>query len=575
MTYKTTCALIICLLFQGIASAQKAYEATGDKKVADEFFQFGDYVTSLKEYQYLYAKDSSNTDYLFPLGICYLNTTIDKSKALPFLKKVVAQKNFDEEAMYQLGLAYQVTYQFDEAIDCYEKFKTLSKGNDKHYIPADRCIEMCKNAKELIKHPINVTFENAGPRINSPYPDYSPFINKNETVMYFTSKRAGNLGGMIDFDGYNTADVFVCESKYGVWGKSKRLASTINTPMIEELAGLSADASYLFVFLDNLAVKAQTQVSVKSGKSFQLLKPMGTNINPVGNGTNSITITPDKKVVFFSLSKEGGKAGSDIYMSKLLPSGQWSTAENVGNTINTPYDDDFPYLAPDGKTFYFASAGHNSMGGLDIFRSEWNRTDNTFSEPVNIGYPINTPEDNTTICFSGSGRYAYISALRNEDSYGNLDIYRVIFNDIKAGLTTLKGIATNKDSSNVVTVFRKEMKKHIDSLTQVTDPVYVSTHAVSDSLLNACKSKLDAANLKLSKGPEMSVQVHNATDMKLAGVYKPNQETGKFIVILPPGKYIITINCEGFQEYKETFKIEDREMPVKEIAKSFQLTSKI
>ncbi len=567
--------LLLCLLWQGAAFAQKSYEASGDKKIAEEFFMFGDYVTALKEYQYLYALDSTNPDYLYPLGICYLNTNIDKAKSIPFLEKVVVQKDYDYEAMYQLGMAYQVTYRFEEAIECYEKFKILAKGGDRNYIPVGRCIEMCNNAIELVKTPVNVAFENVGSHINSPFPDYGPFINKHETVMYFSSKRPGNVGGLIDYDGYYTSDVFMSENKYGEWAKSKRLAPTLNTPLVEDIAGLSADASQLFVYVDNLNAKLQTQVSLKKGKSFQELRPMGPNINASNNGANAVTITPDKKILFFSSAKDGGQGGSDIYMSRLLPTGQWGPAENVGKTINTQYDEDFPYLTPDGKTFYFASAGHNSMGGLDIFRCDWNREKNTFSEPENIGYPINTPDDNTTICFSGSGRYAYISALRNEDTYGNLDIYRLIFKDIKAGLTTVKAILTEKDSVNVFAVFRKDVKKDFDSLSLITDSTYLTTHKLPESLVQSYRKRLNDARQKLINGPEVKIQVFNAANMALEGTYKPNPETGKFIVILSPGKYVININCEGFQEYKETIIIEDRETPVKEIARSFLLTSKI
>jgi tetratricopeptide (TPR) repeat protein len=575
MINKIKLCLLLCLLWQGVANAQKSYEATGDIKVAKQFFLFGDYVTALKEFQYLYALDSNNPEYIYPLGICYLNTNIDKRKSIPFLEKVVAQKDFDYEAMYQLGMAYMVTYRFDEAIECFEKFKTLSaKDGDKNYIPVGRCIEMCENAVELMKNPVNVAFENLGARINSPFPDYSPFINKNETVMYYASKRPGNIGGLLDYDGYYTADVLQSENKYGEWAKAKRLAPTLNTPLVEECAGMSSDGSQLFVFVDNLNAKMQMQVSTKKGKSFLELKPMGLNINAPNDGANAITITGDKKIVFFSSAKDGGQGGSDIYMSKLLPTGQWGPAENLGKGINTQYDEDFPYLAPDGKTFYFASAGFNSMGGLDIFKCEWNRKENTFTEPVNIGYPINTPEDNTTICFSGSGRYAYISTLRNEDTYGNLDIYRVIFRDVKAGYTTVKAILTEKDSVNIYSVFRKEIQKGIDTLSRNTDSLYLTTHKLPDAALQAYKTILAEARQKLINGPDVSIQVQDAISLKPEGIYKPNRETGKFIVILSPGKYNITINCEGFQEFKETFTIEDREMPVKEMARSFLLTSK-
>ena len=566
--------LLLCLFSVTIAYSQKEIEASGDEKIAKEFFLFGDYATALKEYQFLYSRDSSNPDYIYPLGICYLNTNVDKLKAIPFLEKTTQLKDYDPEAMYQLGVAYQVAYRFDEAIECFEKFKKLIAGaEDLNYILTDRQIEMCENAQELIKNPVNVTFENVGPRVNSPYPDFNPYVTRKETTLYFSSKRQGNIGNMLDYDGYYTADIFLSENKYGQWEKSKRLATSINSPLVEELCGLSSDGTYLFAYVDNLDYKMQVCVSVKEGKSFQRINSLGMNVNIPKTSTSSATITPDKKIIFFSSSREGAIGGSDIYMAKLLPSGGWGTAENIGDVVNTQYDEDYPYLAPDGKTLYFASIGHNSMGGYDIFKTTWNKAENTFSEPVNIGYPVNNPEDNTTISFTGSGRYAYISALR-KDTYGNLDIYRVIFNDVKPSYTTILGNLTEMDSLSVFEVFRKNIKTDIDSLKKMTDSTYLATHKISDSLSNAYKTALKNLETKYTNGPEVSISVTNNLTKKLTGTYKPNIHTGKFIVILPPGEFLLNINCEGYFELAETINIQDRETPVAQLTKIFRLSKK-
>jgi len=566
--------IFLFLTASDFAKAQKEPEATGDEKIAKQFFLFGDYYTSLKEYSFLYSKDSANPDYWYPLGVSYVNTNIDKQKAIPLLEKVTEQKDFDAEAMYQLGIAYQVSYRFEEAIECFEKFKKLiGTGKDLNYISADREIEMCNNAMELIKKPVSVTFENVGARINSPYPDYNPYVNRKETEMYFSSKRTGNIGNLVDYDGYNTADVFISENKYGVWGKSKRLVTTINTPLVEETCGLSADGSYLFMFIDNLDIKMQACVSVKEGRSFSKLRALGSNVNTSKASATAVTITSDKKIIFFAIAAEGGQGGSDIYMSKLLPTGQWGPAENIGDDINTKYDEDYPYLAPDGKTLYFASTGHNSMGGFDIFSTTWDKANNSFSEPVNIGYPVNTPEDNTVISFTGSGRYAYTSALR-KDSYGNLDIYRLIFNKVKPGYTTVIGNLAEKDSVDIFEVFRKTIKTDIDSLKKITDTTYMRLHAISDSLGKVFVARLKKAENNYDKGPEISIKVSDNLTKQIIGTYRPNKVSGKFIIILPPGEFLISIVCEGYQELNEVIKIDDRETPMTEITRTFRLNKK-
>ncbi len=562
------------LLIANNAFTQKNVEASGDEKIARQFFLFGDYATALKEYQFLYAKDSNNTDYFYPLGICYLNTNIDKLKSIFFLEEVTRQKEYDPEAMYQLGVAYMVAYRFEEAIECFHQFKKLISNNkDLNYIPLERQIEMCENAMELIKNPVNVTFENAGARINSAYPDYNPYVNKKETVIYFSSKRQGNIGNLLDYDGYYTSDIFYAENKYGMWEKSKRMVTTINTPLVEESCGLSADGSYLFAFLDNLDAKMQAAMTVKEGKSFQRFTVLGPNINTSKSSATSVTISSDKKTLFFASAREESLGGSDIYMAKLLPSGQWGAPKNIGKEVNTPYDEDYPYIAPDGKTLYFASMGHNSMGGFDIFKTTWNKEDNTFSEPVNIGYPINTPEDNTTISFTGSGRYAYVSALR-KDTYGNLDIYRVIFNNVKPAYTTFVGSMVESDSLNIFENFYQSAKSLADSLKEVSDSTYIIQNGISDSLAKVFKQNLAIAQKKLEKGPEASILVHDNASKGLIGTYKPNKVTGRFIIILPPGEFEVKINCEGYQELTETIKIADREIPAAQITQAFRLTKK-
>ncbi len=563
--YRSIYFIATLALLPLLSKAQKTYEATGDIKIAKQFFGFGDYITSLKEYQYLYHLDSNNNDLLYPLAYCYLHTNLDKKSAIPIFEKVIHLKDFDPQAMYELGLAYEIAYRFDEAIECFEKYKKLSNNSNKNDISPSRQIEMCHNAIELIKHPVNVTFENLGPRINSTFPDYNPFINKNETSLYFTSKRVGNNGNIPDLDGYPTADVFYADNKYGEWEKGKRLVPTINSPLVEESCGISADGSYVFIFIDNFDAKLQTRVAIKEGKSFQKITALGSTINPLNNAAKAASITPDKKTMFFSSKRDGGLGGSDLFMAKLLPTGQWSTPENLGKVVNTAYNEDFPSLAPDGKTLYFSSAGHNSMGGMDIFRTEWNRETNTFSEPVNIGYPVNTPDDNNSISFTASGKYAYISALR-DDTYGNLDIYRVIFNDIKAGYTTLIGTLTERDSLNIYAVFAKKINARMDSITKKPD--FKVNPSEED------KAKVQMLTDKLKAGPDIKIQVQNNKTQTSEGTYKPNKQSGKFILILSPGEYTITINCEGYQESKEIIKIADREMPIKEISRNFHLNSK-
>ena len=139
-------------------------------------------------------------------------------------------------------------------------------------------------------------------------------------------------------------------------------------------------------------------------------------------------MTSSGDTIYFSSDCSGGYGGLDIYFVTKNSAGQWSEPQNIGSNINTKYDDNYPNISSDGKKFYFSSKGHESMGDYDLFRSFYNEETKQWSAPINIGYPINTPFDNTTISYSKDEKYGFIAANRKE-GFGNLDIYRITFGD--------------------------------------------------------------------------------------------------------------------------------------------------
>ena len=187
-------------------------------------------------------------------------------------------------------------------------------------------------------------------------------------------------------------------------------------------------------------------------------------------------------------------------MVRKLPTGQWAEPQNLGPTVNTEYDEDFPNLFYDGKTLYFASIGHNSIGGYDIFKSKWNPDKNNWSVPENIGYPVNTPEDNLTISFTNDQRHGYISTWR-EDSHGDLDIYKVIFKD--------------RDPRETV-----------------------------------IKSKIVKANSETILKEGFVIVMDNRTQEEV-GNYIPDPKNGNIVIALQPGSYNILVDVEGYEPYIE------------------------
>lgn len=515
------------------------------RRAARGFLSYNNYRHALDEYMKLLKKDSTNIEYIYSIGLCYIETNIDKSKAIDYLEKTINHPRANSNSWYDLGRAYALNYRFNDAIDAFNKFIS-SVPRDDNYLPATRWIEMCQNAIEMVNSPVNVTYQNLGPEINSDAPDMNAFVTSDETLLVFTTKRSGNVGNWLDYDGFYTSDIMFSNSRHGIWQKPKRLPNSINTSFVEESVSLSPDGSYLFVYLDNYTAAGDVYMAVKSGRSFGRLEPLGANIN-TRNLETSACIAPNKKIIFFAASLPDSYGGLDIYYSSKLPNGEWGAPVNLGNMINTPYDEDFPTLSPDGKTLFFSSTGHNSMGGFDIFKSGWDKENMIFSAPENLGYPVNTPDNNFTISFTKSGRYAYVSAFR-EEGYGDLDIYKLIFNDVEPPMHLITGKILNPDSISIFSDYNN-MNEELIQLQRLLDtlkfkPTKNDTARV-ESMYPGIFSNLKNLKSELSLRPDVTITVQDALSGDHRGTYRPGKTNGKYTIILPPGTYTFKYQGSG------------------------------
>jgi len=409
----TICALI--LLFTG----NQTFAQSMDPKKAKEYFNKENYSAAIAIYNRMLLKDKENPEYNRYIGLCYLNSNIDKSLAVPFIERAIANSNTNPDIYFDLAMAYHVTDKFDKAIEIYNMYKKTNSGSKQKEV--GRKIEMCKNGILLSKNSEYVTFENLGSKINSKYPDYYPFVAKDESYIVYTSRR----GGILEFDGFYQSDIYISENVNNEFGSSKNAGPSVNSDFDDQAVGLSNDANKLFIYLDNIKEYGDIYTSDRDGRRFSKMVKLGENVNS-NDFETSASISADGNTLFFTSIRPEGRGGLDLYMSRKLPMGDWGLPQNLGKQINTKYNEDFPTLSEDGQTLYFCSEGHNSMGGYDIFTSQWEPETNSWSKPINIGYPVNNGMDNRTISFSESGKTAYISALRKEGK-GDLDIYRVKF----------------------------------------------------------------------------------------------------------------------------------------------------
>ncbi|MCX7697561.1 MAG: hypothetical protein N2Z72_07720 [Bacteroidales bacterium] len=558
---KIVSILLISIFTTIFLLGQGEFKPDGSKKAARGYFKYQNFRFSLKEYEELLKKDSFNIEYRYKVAQCYLYTNIDKNKAINHLEWVVKQPKADPNAWYDLGRAYQLSYRFDDAKRAFQKFISLT-DKDNNYIPAKKQIEQCDHAKKLMEKPLQIQFELLPTPINSPSPDYNPYISADENLLVFTSKRQGNIGNFMDYDGFLTPDIYISRKENNIWKKAKNAGPPVNTYLNEEISGLTPDGKVAFFFYANEQGNADIFISEISNLSFKRPVSAGSYVN-TDNFENGATFTPDGKKLIFASSMPGGLGGMDLYMSYLLPNGEWGEPINLGPNINTSLDEDYPYFAPDGKTFIFSSNGHPGMGGYDLFKCTYDPEKNIFSKPVNLGYPVNTPDDEFTISFTRSMRYAYMSLFR-PNGIGDLDIYRLIFSNVPPPATLIHGYVLTSDSTPY---FQKlhAMKEQYHQYKTLWDSI-VKTYPSKTKLSDIEQYHPDVAETKkmleeqLKNMPqEMIIKLYDLKNNNLYGQYKPSKTTSKFIIIAAPGEYKIELNLPPYQPIEKKIIIPEGE----------------
>jgi len=357
--------------------------------------------------------------------------TIGKDLAVKYFLRVYRQNpNYRFDLEYWIGKSYQYGLDFDNAIKFYNLYKQrlLSKpnyqGNDK--IPmetVDKGIVECMNGKEFVANPGNFSIVNIGREINSEYEDYAPVMNESEDEIIFTTRRRdGNLNANVADDNKPYEDIFMAKKVNGVWSYAANIGDKVNTPYHDSNLALSADGKTLYILKDDGGGDIYYCTQTPDGK-WGAPVPLPGIINSSFE-EKSITISKDGKTLYFSSNRPGGFGGTDLYKATKDAKGNWANVKNLGPKINTPFDEEGPFIDYDMVTLYFSSKGHKNMGSYDIFKSVYDPVKNDWSEPENLGYPINTPDDDIFYVVSADGKRAYYSSVR-DDGLGYTDIYLI------------------------------------------------------------------------------------------------------------------------------------------------------
>ncbi len=324
------------------------------------------------------------------------------------------------------GKIYQRLALLDEAIASYEAFLKENEGKRSLDVEdAERYISECKFAKDMMAKPAEVSISNLGREVNSRYDDYSPSITADGKLLVFTSRRASTVGAEIDegSDYKFFEDIFYSEwnAETKSWGDASGLEGEVNTPTYDAVLSISPDGKQIFVYKNNLNSAGDIFMSTlnSSDNSWRAPEKMPRPIN-TSYFESSISITQDGQKVYF-ISERGGFGQGDIYVSEKKGS-SWSKPENLGEIINTPFDEKFVFIHPNGKTLYFASDGHQCLGSYDIFKTEF--VNGQWSIPINLGYPINTVNEESTFSLTSDNKTMLIAAEYG-DTFGERDIYQI------------------------------------------------------------------------------------------------------------------------------------------------------
>ncbi|TND06564.1 MAG: tpn50 [Bacteroidetes bacterium] len=468
------------------------------------------YGMALKFFREAYRTDSSSANINYKVGVCLLKSTTEKRKSLAYLRRAAqnVSRNYDEfepsikkapeNAFYYLAQSYHLNSQFDSAQTMFESYKTLLGTKNPDLLrEVNHRINICQNAKEFTSSPMNIKITNLGDSINSFEPDYSPVVSLDENIIYFTSRRYGERG----IEGLYPEDIYVSYRKPdNTWTTAVPLLG-VNTIENEATISLSTDGQVLFIYKQENGGDIYFS-TLDAMNNWTTPMPMEGDMNSKDWETHAC-LSADGNTLYFSSDRKGGLGGRDIYRCVKIGGTRWSKAINLGPTINTPFDEDAPFIHPDKTTLFFASSGHKTMGGFDIFFTAQDDSGH-WAEPINMGYPINTPDDDIFYTTTVDGKRAYFSSAR-EGSLGDKDMYMAVLEKPSGepeNLALLRGRIFNADGT---------------PLTQ-----------------------------------QVQINVYNNATGELVGNYRPNPKTGTYAILLEPGgSYKLVYLVNGVEYYTE------------------------
>jgi hypothetical protein len=517
--------LSVLLMFSiTTVSAQKSIIEKSEDQVkmfnAQQRFYAGDFQGALNVYNDLLKTIPNDANILFHIAECYFSMN-QFVQALDNAKKAKSiDPKANEDISLLLGKLYFMDGNVDSALIEFTTYKTaVGEGKKANESDINVFLSQVNQAKVLMAKPVNVKIENVSEVINSEYDDKNPSITADGRTLIFTSRRPGKSSALdIEGDKKYYEDIYISrwDSVKKTWADAELVPGAINTEGHDACTSISPDGKAIFVYRNDTDGESRggdiyfskLSSSGKWGSPVTVGKPINTTYFEGG-----ACISPDGSMLYFvSERPEGGYGRADIYVSKRKSRTEWDVPVNLGPDVNTTEDEGGIFLAPDGKTLFLSSNGYNSMGGYDIFKTV--NENGKWSKPVNLGYPINTLDNDMSLTLSVDAQAGYFTSDR-KGGKGDLDIYKV-------------------DLSNYP-VLEKDMKaKVIDSMAILKGTVFNATDG---------------------SAMEAEVVFYDQNGTKIGSTLSNAGSGDYFITVLAGKTYQVKIELEGYKPVDEKVEV--------------------
>lgn len=429
-----------------------AYAQNGNPKTmvtrADALFAQREYEQAGGYYTRLSEMFPDNVVYQFRAGVCAIYTG-DPQLALRKIKGAYEKDPTIPDVNFFLGRAYLLNGLYDDALIQFN-LQLAKEPDEVQRLRLDQYVINCGAAKDLSTKPSNNKIENAGRPINSPGEEYAPVMIKGDSVLYYTYKGPNSKGGKHYTFGKNDSagvyyeDVFMTNKTSTGWFYPGSVSDNINSNGHDATSTISPDGKQLFIYKGSAENGGDIYMANKAGNDWTTPMRINGDVNRPDSWEGSVAITPDGRTMYFVSDRPGGFGGKDIYRASWLGDTAWGNIQNLGANVNTYFDDDGPYLTDNGYKMYFASRGHNSMGGYDIFWSELGPDGSSWQLAQNMGVPVNSTSDDIYYQPLRDGSSAVFSSNRDGGN-GGMDIYMATPGIPAPELVSIHGTVTLDD----------------------------------------------------------------------------------------------------------------------------------